>query len=207
MTQHRSSSLTPGQARALCRRRFLPSVSATGACFRTALQCSLIQAGCTDLSATREDVLIAHACVESGLSGLSRYPEMDPDIDAIGGFHVASLATGTSRWHHAGHYVDAVQAHFPRLGNHAKVGHRPVAKGRSGYAFANDLARKYCARNVTEVNVGISETIRGLLRRPPAQVIVNPFHPGHSRLIDVLATERAVPVIIDGSLPVAAAAV
>lgn len=166
-------------------------------------------ASCTDLFATREDVLLPHACLGAGMSGLLSRTVSDSGLLSANDFHgvryYGELAwTDLSRC-----YIDAVCARFSEILRAADgaADSRPVSvlPDERGKDQAALLADRYGASDIDLVNIGICESTRAFFRRKPAMLLLHPAAGHQVNHLLMLAAERHVPVQPETSMPFRAA--
>jgi Phosphoribosyl transferase (PRTase)/PELOTA RNA binding domain len=165
-------------------------------------------AGFATIAGTRDDILIASACLNSTVSGLVSRTVMKAEFIAPGQFHGAKFYRALAPDDRSHGFLDAVEAHFPAIDRSGLTGGEP-----SDSADPNDrleptraeseLRRIMATHGVAErsfVKPGIGETTRVLLRRVPELVLVRKAGMPSLRHIEVLAAQRGVPVVVDSEL-------
>jgi hypothetical protein len=166
-------------------------------------------ASCTDLFATREDVLLPHACLGAAMSGLLSRTVSDSGMLSPDDFHgvryYGELAcTDLSRC-----YIDTVCAQFGeiRQAPDGAADSRPVSAppDERGKEQAALLADRYGVSDLDLVNIGICESTRAFFRRRPALLLLHPAAGHQVKHLLMLAAERHVPVRPETSMPFRAA--
>ena len=161
-------------------------------------------ASSTDLCASRNDVLFPHACLGalmSGLLGPTFYVNGLIGQDDFHGImcHEDGLDNDLSNI-----YLDTVCSYFPRIRGRVQQAVRTISAAPPpdyrGIREAKIIASRYGASNLDLVNMGVSESSRGLLRRMPKVLLVNPGHTSKLDQLLRLAAERGVPVVRDASI-------
>ncbi|MGV9663293.1 phosphoribosyltransferase [Nocardia niigatensis] len=148
---------------------------------------------------TRDDFLIASACLNSTVSGLVSRTVLNPGLIGPGQFHGAKFYRELADQDVSNHLLDAVTACFDRV--------RPLADARvqallnadrtptwAGWASVEKVRAEYGISSANFVKPGVGETTRVLLRRVPWRVLVrDPQAPEHAH-IRLLAAARGVRV-------------
>jgi Tellurite-like stress resistance cysteine protease StiP/PELOTA RNA binding domain len=148
---------------------------------------------CTRTFGTREDWLIASACLNSTVSGLVSRTVLNDRLIRPGMFHGAKFYTDLAPADVSVAFLEAVSAWFPQV-----TDTRPPADrepDHAGLACVERITAEYGIGDVNLVKPGVGETTRVLLRRVPWKVLVRDGAPAadlaHVRL---LAAQRGVPV-------------
>jgi hypothetical protein len=148
---------------------------------------------CTRTFGTREDWLIASACLNSTVSGLVSRTVLNDQLIRPGMFHGAKFYAELAAADVSNAFLDTVAAEFPHI-----VDTRPPtdrAPDHGGLACVEQITAEYGIGDVNLVKPGVGETTRVLLRRVPWKVLVRAGAPAadlaHVRL---LAAQRGVPV-------------
>jgi hypothetical protein len=148
---------------------------------------------CVRLFGTRDDWLVASACLNSTVSGLVSRTVLNRDLIGPGQFHGAKFYAELAADDVSNAFLDTVTAEF------AGVGEIEVPAGRepdfAGWAAVDRIVEQYGIGDANLVKPGVGETTRVLLRRVPWRVLVRAGAPAadlaHVRL---LAEQRGVPV-------------
>ncbi|MEV6096542.1 phosphoribosyltransferase [Nocardia sp. NPDC051981] len=148
---------------------------------------------------TRDDFLIASACLNSTVSGLVSRTVLNADLIGPGQFHGAKFYRELADQDVSNHLLDAVSACFDRV--------RPLVDARvqallnadrtptwAGWASVEKVRAEYGISSVNFVKPGVGETTRVLLRRVPWRVLVRDPHAAEHGHIRLLAAARGVPV-------------
>lgn len=158
--------------------------------------------GVAELRATREDVLIPSACLNSTVSGLVSRTVLSTALIGPGMYHGAKFYRHLTKADRSEEFLRAVQAHFPHRGSAAIDGATPDAD--SADAAINALLRRHGVRHRDLLKPGIGETTRVLLRREPQAVVLRSDVGDDLDHLRVLAADRGVPVTVDKAMPFAA---
>ncbi|WP_219413668.1 cysteine protease StiP family protein [Pseudonocardia nigra] len=155
---------------------------------------------CARTFGTRDDWLIASACLNSTVSGLVSRTVLNPRLLRPGQYHGAKFYAELAGADVSNDFLDAVTAEFP-----AVVSTEPSTEREpdwSGWAAIERIVEAYGIGDANLVKPGVGETTRVLLRRVPWRVLARADAPAadlaHVRL---LAQRRGVPVEEVGDLP------
>jgi hypothetical protein len=148
---------------------------------------------CATTFGTRDDWLIASACLNSTVSGLVSRTVLNPRLLRPGQYHGAKFYTELADADVSNGFLDAVSSEF------AGVTAAPPPADRTadhaGRAAVEEIVDAYGIGDANLVKPGVGETTRVLLRRVPWRVLVRAGAPAadlaHVRL---LAQRRGVPV-------------
>ena len=179
--------------------------SATGVRFNDDLAVLADPGQCARTYGTREDFLIASACLNSTVSGLVSRTVLNRRILGEDDFHGAKFYPALSAADQSGTFLDAVAAHFDNVRDDvqlelASLRQRDRTPTWAGLATVKRIQANYAIANPNLVKPGIGETTRVLLRRTPWRIVLRePDAPEH-RHIRMLATARDVPVVHDSDL-------
>lgn len=160
---------------------------------------------CTRLFGTRDDFLIASACLNSTVSGLVSRTVLNDELIGPGEFHGAKFYRELAPFDVSNRFLDAVTAEFASVVDDARdQAARLRATDRTprwdGWASVEAMQSRYDLSSINFVKPGIGETTRVLLRRVPWRILVRePDLPEHEH-IRMLAAERGVPVDIVADL-------
>jgi hypothetical protein len=148
---------------------------------------------CAATFGTRDDWLIASACLNSTVSGLVSRTVLNPRLLGPGQYHGAKFYAELADTDVSHDFLDAVTAEFARVPDTAPAPDR--APDWSGWAAVERIVEDYGIGNANLVKPGVGETTRVLLRRVPWKVLVRAGAPAadlaHVRL---LSQRRGVPV-------------
>jgi hypothetical protein len=154
---------------------------------------------CVTVFGTREDFLIASACLNSTVSGLVSRTVLNADHIGPGEFHGAKYYRQLGGADVSGHFLDTVAQRFgavaaavdrdwPRL---AAADRPPSWAGRQ---VVERIAAQYGIADVNLVKPGVGETTRVLLRRVPWKVLAATEAGEELAHIRLLADQRGVEV-------------
>lgn len=154
---------------------------------------------CTPLYGTRDDFLIASACLNSTVSGLVSRTVLNDQLIGPGDFHGAKFYRELAPSDVSGRFLDAVSDRFDQVTDAAGQG---VATLRgtdrtpdwAGWKSVEQMQERYGLSSINFVKPGIGETTRVLLRRVPWRVLVREDGLAEHEHIRLLAAERGVPV-------------
>ncbi len=155
---------------------------------------------CAEIFGTREDYLIASACLNSTVSGLVSRTVLNDELIGPGQFHGAKFYADLVDADVSGAFLDAVTAQFdavaaavardwPEL--HA-ADRRPTW---AGWAAVEAIAAAYGIHDVNLVKPGVGETTRVLLRRVPWRVLIRPDAVAELGHVLLLARQRGVEIV------------
>lgn len=155
---------------------------------------------CARTFGTREDWLIASACLNSTVSGLVSRTVLNPRLLGPGQYHGAKFYRELAAADVSNEFLDVVSAEFPRVTDTAApVDREPDNAGR---AAVERIVERYGIGDVNLVKPGVGETTRVLLRRVPWKVLVRAGAPAADLAhVRMLAAQRAVPVEEVDGLP------
>jgi len=165
-------------------------------------------AGFATIAGTRDDILIASACLNSTVSGLVSRTVMNAELIAPGQFHGAKFYRALAADDRSHGFLDAVEAHFPAIDRDVLIGGEPSDRVHPNNPLEPTRAESEFRRIMTMHSVaerafvkpGIGETTRVLLRRVPDFVLVRKAGMPSLRHIEVLAAQRGVRVVVDSEL-------
>ncbi|MFI6871188.1 phosphoribosyltransferase [Nocardia sp. NPDC050406] len=173
--------------------------AAGGARFDDELAVLADPGACVRTYGTRDDFLIASACLNSTVSGLVSRTVLNDTLILPGDFHGAKFYRDLAADDVSGRLLDQVSAKFeavrPRVAESVAA---VLASDRTptwaGWASVEKVRAEYGISSVNFVKPGVGETTRVLLRRMPWKVLVREEHaPDHAH-IRLLARARGVPV-------------
>ncbi|WP_298799134.1 cysteine protease StiP family protein [Pseudonocardia sp. 73-21] len=155
---------------------------------------------CVRTFGTRDDWLIASACLNSTVSGLVSRTVLNDRLIGPGQYHGAKFYAELAGADVSTAFLDAVTAEFAGVTDTtAPTGRTP---DYAGWAAVDRIVDEYGIGDANLVKPGVGETTRVLLRRVPWKVLVREGAPaadlGHVRL---LAQRRGVPVEEVAGLP------
>jgi hypothetical protein len=155
---------------------------------------------CARTFGTREDWLIASACLNSTVSGLVSRTVLNPRLLGPGQYHGAKFYRELAGADVSHGFLDAVTAEFAGVTDTTAPTDREP--DHAGWAAVERIVAEQGIGDVNLVKPGVGETTRVLLRRVPWKVLVRAGAPeadlAHVRL---LAAQRGVPVEEVADLP------
>ena len=155
---------------------------------------------------TRDDFLIASACLNSTVSGLVSRTVLNEKLLKPGQFHGAKFYRELAAADVSNVLLDTVAAAFPGVAADVTAGLDALADSDreptfAGWAAIEAIRSEYGIESVNFVKPGVGETTRVLLRRVPWRILVRePANPDHAHL-RLLAAQRNVPVEVREDLP------
>lgn len=154
---------------------------------------------CVRTYGTRDDFLIASACLNSTVSGLVSRTVLNDRHVGPGEFHGAKFYRGLADQDVSNRLLDAVTAEFAAAHDEAVDAAARIAAGDrtpgwSGWASVERVRAEYGISSVNFVKPGVGETTRVLLRRIPWKVLVRDADAPEHAHIRLLAEARGVPV-------------
>jgi len=167
------------------------------------------QASCTDLFATRQDVILPHACLGATMSGLLSRTFPNPQPRGDDGFHAVLWYPEQARDDFSNRYIETISSRYPairgRVRDAVRCARRSAGPDGRGLQHAHTIARRYGAADFDLVNVGTSESTRAFFRRKPDLLLVHPRAGEQVAHLLQLADERDVTVCEEPSMPFRAA--
>ncbi|GAB2649209.1 phosphoribosyltransferase [Nocardia goodfellowii] len=154
---------------------------------------------CVRTYGTRDDFLIASACLNSTVSGLVSRTVLNDTLIGPGDFHGAKFYRELADADVSGRLLDTVSAAFGVVRDQvpaavAEIQGSDRTPTWSGWASVEKVQAEYGITSVNFVKPGVGETTRVLLRRVPWRVLVREADaPEHAHL-RMLAGARGVPV-------------
>ncbi|MGW5520950.1 cysteine protease StiP family protein [Gordonia sp. NPDC003950] len=160
---------------------------------------------CTTTFGTRDDFLIASACLNSTVSGLVSRTVLNADHIGPGEFHGAKFYSHLAKFDVSTLFLDTVSERFTAVAHRVRDTLAAIRDGDrtpqwSGWKSMERLRDEYGVSSVNFVKPGVGETTRVLLRRVPWMVLVREADLDEHAHIRVLAAERGVPVEVRGDL-------
>ena len=147
----------------------------------------------TSLYGTREDFLIASACLNSTVCGLMSRTILRSGLIGEGDFHGCVFYDELKDEDRTYAFIDGVESRFKFEGHEARA---PAAVEFGGVEEVHKIAVEFNVSDINLIKPGIGETTRVLLRRVPHAVL---FRPGcDERYISpllTLAREKGSPAI------------
>lgn len=158
---------------------------------------------CVRTFGTRDDFLIASACLNSTVSGLVSRTVLNADLIGPGEFHGAKFYAELAPYDVSGVLLDTVSDAFDGASPDARRAAAALAAELavrepdwSGWATVDRVCAEYGVSTANLVKPGIGETTRVLLRRVPWRVLLRDADDPDHLHIRRLAAERGVPVQI-----------
>ena len=155
--------------------------------------------GVADLRATRYDVLVPSACLNSTVSGLVSRTVLSSELIRPGMFHGAKFYRHLAAADRSEEFLAAVEAHSGTVPG-APPEPEPPQPLRAA-AEIDALLLRHGVRHRDLLKPGIGETTRVLLRRVPRGIVVRSDATGDVEHLRVLAADRGVPVAVDDDMP------
>lgn len=154
---------------------------------------------CVRTYGTRDDFLIASACLNSTVSGLVSRTVLNDRHIGPGEFHGAKFYRDLADQDVSNRLLDTVTAEFADARDAADAAASGIAAGDrtpswSGWASVEQVRAEYGISSVNFVKPGVGETTRVLLRRVPWKVLVRDIDAPEHAHIRLLAAARDVPV-------------
>ncbi|MFC4373976.1 phosphoribosyltransferase [Nocardia halotolerans] len=173
--------------------------AAGGARFDDELVVLADPANCVRTYGTRDDFLIASACLNSTVSGLVSRTVLNSTLIGPGEFHGAKFYRDLAADDVSNHLVDAVSAAFATVAARVPAAVAAIMNSDrtpdwSGWASVEKVRAEYGISTVNYVKPGVGETTRVLLRRVPWRVLVRAADAPEHAHIRLLAAARNVPV-------------
>ncbi len=159
----------------------------------------------TTLFGTRDDFLIASACLNSTVSGLVSRTVLNADHIGPGEFHGAKFYRHLSDFDVSGVFLDTVSAEFDAVADRVRATVASMTPPSrlpdwSGWRSVERIQAEYGLSSINLVKPGVGETTRVLLRRVPWRILVRADDLPEHRHIRLLAAERDVPVEVSPDL-------
>ncbi|WP_433681551.1 cysteine protease StiP family protein [Nocardia sp. CA-119907] len=173
--------------------------AAGGARFNDELAVLADPGHCVRTYGTRDDFLIASACLNSTVSGLISRTVLNDTLIGPGEFHGAKFYRDLADDDVSGRLLDTVSAAFDAVRDRVPAELAAVLAGDrtptwTGWASVDQVREAYGVASVNFVKPGVGETTRVLLRRLPWRVLVREADAPEHAHIRLLAAARGVPV-------------
>lgn len=153
---------------------------------------------CVRTYGTRDDFLIASACLNSTVSGLISRTVLNDTLIGPGEFHGAKFYADLAGEDVSETLIDAVCAEFgdreTAVADARRVRDSDRTPTWAGWASVELIRARYGISTVNFVKPGVGETTRVLLRRVPWKVLVREADAAEHAHIRMLAAARDVPV-------------
>jgi hypothetical protein len=158
--------------------------------------------GCASVYGTRRDLLVPSACLNSTVSGLVSRTVHAAHLIGADTFHGAKCYHHLASEDRSTEFLDAVTEHFDRPDG-VDLPEPPDWRGRRAVV---DLVQRGWGPPAL-LKPGVCEAIRVLLRRLPAEILVQDLQSPDVEHLLLLAADRKVPVRVDSGLPFVAVGV
>ncbi|MFI6212180.1 phosphoribosyltransferase [Nocardia brasiliensis] len=173
--------------------------AAGGARFNDELAVLADPGHCVRTYGTRDDFLIASACLNSTVSGLISRTVLNDELVGPGEFHGAKFYRELAGDDVSNRLLDTVAAAFDAVRDRVPGAVAAVRAGTrtptwTGWASVEQVRAEYGITSVNFVKPGVGETTRVLLRRLPWRVLVREADAPEHAHIRLLAAARGVPV-------------
>ncbi|MGV9821147.1 phosphoribosyltransferase domain-containing protein [Nocardia xishanensis] len=154
---------------------------------------------CVRIYGTRDDFLIASACLNSTVSGLISRTVLNDTLIGPGDFHGAKFYRELAGDDVSNRLLDAVEGAFDVVrplvpAELAEVLGSDRTPTWTGWSSVEQVRAEYGITSVNFVKPGVGETTRVLLRRVPWRVLVREADAPEHAHIRMLAAARGVPV-------------
>ncbi|UGT59192.1 phosphoribosyltransferase [Nocardia asteroides] len=154
---------------------------------------------CVRTFGTRDDFLIASACLNSTVSGLVSRTVLNAELIGPRDFHGAKFYRELAADDVSGRLLDTVTAAFDTVRDRVPAQVAALRAGDrtptwTGWASVERVRAEYGIGTVNFVKPGVGETTRVLLRRVPWRVLVRAADAPEHAHIRMLAAAREVPV-------------
>jgi hypothetical protein len=148
---------------------------------------------------TRDDFLIASACLNSTVSGLVSRTVLNPAYLGPDDFHGAKFYRELAKSDVSGVLLDAVSDRFAAVEPGVMAGAADLAAADrqvtfAGWAAVELIRERYGIESVNFVKPGVGEATRVLLRRVPWKILVRDTDQPDHKHLRMLAAQRGVPV-------------
>ncbi|WDV45596.1 cysteine protease StiP family protein [Clostridiaceae bacterium M8S5] len=157
-------------------------------------------AHCTSMYGTREDFLIASACLNSTVSGLVSRTVLREDLIGGNDFHGAKFYEELIKEDVSNLFIDTIVNEFANVKDDVEKSLRDIendieSKGISwiGLKDVHNLLEEFKIEDINFIKPGIGETTRVLLRRVPWKILIKENSENLEHILQ-LAKERNVPV-------------
>ncbi|WP_072805045.1 phosphoribosyltransferase [Rhodococcoides yunnanense] len=155
---------------------------------------------CARTYGTRDDFLVASACLNSTVSGLVSRTVLNRELIRDGDFHGAKFYSELAPEDVSNHLLDTVSAQFGAVRDDvvdavAQISASDRTPTWTGWASVEKVREEFGISHVNFVKPGVGETTRVLLRRVPWRVLVRDAQAPEHEHIRMLAADRGVPVV------------
>lgn len=154
---------------------------------------------CVRTYGTRDDFLIASACLNSTVSGLVSRTVLNDDLIGPGDFHGAKFYAELAEQDMSTVLLDAVTGEFDSAAAEAVKRRVDIQSSDrsptwSGWRSVEEVRSRHGISSVNFVKPGVGETTRVLLRRVPWRILVRSTDDPEHEHIRILAESRGVPI-------------
>ncbi|WAM12929.1 cysteine protease StiP family protein [Rhodococcus sp. JS3073] len=154
---------------------------------------------CVRTFGTRDDFLIASACLNSTVSGLVSRTVLNDTLIGPRDFHGAKFYAHLAGEDVSNHLLDSVSTSFGDVREHVPGDVQDLLRSNrtptwDGWKSVEEVREQYGISSVNFVKPGVGETTRVLLRRVPWRVLVRDLEAPEHAHIRLLAAARSVPV-------------
>jgi len=180
-----------------------------GAAFSPELAVLADPGNCARTFGTRDDYLIPSACLNSTVSGLVSRTVFNTDLIRPGDFHGAKFYSNLVGKDVSRLFLEAVEGQFTAVRDEVLAASATLPAGPqglptadwSGWAFVEEISRRFGISNANLVKPGVGETTRVLLRRVPWKVLIRPDAAHDLDHVLLLARQRGVEVLEMHDMP------
>lgn len=161
---------------------------------------------CVETFGTREDFLIASACLNSTVSGLVSRTVLNRALLSPAQFHGAKYYRDLAADDVSASFLDAVAGRFGEVVETAARDAAVLFAGDrtptwTGWRAVEEIGARFGVGDINLIKPGVGETTRVLLRRVPWKVLARPDRADELAHVRVLAEQRGVPVQAVADLP------
>lgn len=154
---------------------------------------------CVRTYGTRDDFLIASACLNSTVSGLVSRTVLNDAVVGPGEFHGAKFYRDLALDDVSNYLLDTVSGCFTAVRDQVPATVRAIRESDrtptwAGWKSVEQVRDEYGISTVNFVKPGVGETTRVLLRRVPWRILVRELDAPEHEHIRMLAAARGVPV-------------
>ena len=161
--------------------------------------------GTADVAATFDDYLIPSGILGATVSGLVSRSILNEHI-GVSDFHGCVVyeqwrSADDSRW-----FLDMISTEMAKLTPKSLCTHARVGRRVETATYLKKLQQAHGITNINHVKPGILEASRVMLRRMPELLLLRDPHCPDVAHLQLLATEKKVPVCVDPTMPFGATA-
>lgn len=158
----------------------------------------------TSMFGTRDDLLVASACLNCTVSGLVSRTVLRPDLTGPGSFHGAKFYADRQAEDQTHRFLDSVESQFVAARPLAEAAHQRITAERPtwvGRKHTEMIATRYQVDDLHLVKPGLGEATRVLLRRAAWLLILRDPAAAHVQHLVQLARERGARIEVDPQSP------